>query len=123
MHSSPTTTRLDAGQRLCAHVLNSSELLAWKMEVDVMLGRNGDSVAGCGTEAPVAHSGDDSFVDPMPEPLQEPLANHGPALVDCDFNDHVPLKSVRQFPFGDARIGEYDGQGRLHFIALGRAVE
>src|SRR5947209_6769108 len=70
--------------------------LAGKMEVYVMLGSNGYTVACGGTEAPVPQYSNDSFIHAMAETLKQSFLHHCALSINGNFHDYITLNAAGQ---------------------------
>jgi len=92
------------------------------MEVDVMLGGDGNAVEGGGLVVPSPERGLDLLVDSMPDRLDNLRLDDISLRVDGHFDHHVALQIPGKFGARDGRIRIYDGIGHVHFMAGDRPV-
>ena len=88
----------------------------------VLLGRDGDAVAGGGTEAPIVQGLQHFAVDRWRQALNHNLLDDIASFVDRDFDHDIALQAV-EFRSRDDRVGGNYGQRRADFLSGQRSVE
>jgi hypothetical protein len=77
---------------------------AREVVIDILFRCDSDTVAGGGTEPPILQCLKNLAVDCGGQTLYDNFLDYVSLFIDCDFNDHVSLKTA-EFVGSDARIG------------------
>jgi len=93
-----------------------------KVVVNILLGWDRNSVAGCGTKLPVGESGEHFVIESRAQTLNDRLLHDRSMLVDRDFDDHIAF-DAREISRIDGRIRGEDRQGRTNFVTVSFSVE